>query len=129
MIPNISCGDRTDHGRHMVTTSVGQFMCPGSDSRAASQNDPQPVDNPVDSHRNRRAETAGTVPDTESDHRPRETGRPKMEIGNCWTHATQPNLVHYMLHYTDTDGWLRDRHLLEPVGTALGKILLERVRP
>lgn len=34
MIPNISCGDRTDHGRHMVTTSVGQFMCPGSGTDA-----------------------------------------------------------------------------------------------
>lgn len=146
MIPNIHCGDRLEHGRHLVTTGFGQSMCPGSeaavklvitspapaagswtchicgderpderisvrqhitnadggftvtqnvrycndrthcivesinyrhipglDSRGTSPNDPQPVDNPVDSHLDRRAETAGTVPDPESDHRPRES--------------------------------------------------------
>lgn len=55
--------------------------------------------------------------------------RPKMEIGNCWLHDTQPYLVHYMLHYTDLAGAKRDRHMVESVETALGKILLQRVRP
>lgn len=56
-------------------------------------------------------------------------GRPKMEIGNCWIHDHQPNLVHYMLHYTDPAGDKHDRHLVETVESALGKILLERILP
>lgn len=55
--------------------------------------------------------------------------RPKMEIGNCWTLPHQPNLVHYMIHYTDPAGDEQARHMVETVESSLGKLLLERVRP
>ena len=62
---------------------------------------------------------------------PREaavTERPKMEIGNVWVHPHQPNLIHYILHWTDEEGAEQQRHLVDEIDTALAKILKTRLK-
>lgn len=65
---------------------------------------------------------------TTKPRRPDPGERPKMEIGNVWRDARNPNRIHYMIYWTDQDGSERDAHLVELDGTAFAKILETRIR-